>query len=55
MKEIDETITFLEEKLQELRRLKQKNRDKIDREDMIEQRLERIENAVVEILKGIVG
>lgn len=55
MKQIDETIDFFEGKLQEMKRFQQKTRDKISKEDMIEQRLERIEKAIIEILKGIVG
>ncbi len=55
MQEVDETIEFLEKKLQELRKFKQETEEQVDKEDMIEQRLENIEKTIVTIKNSIVG
>ena len=55
MKEVDETIKFMEKKLQELKKFKQETEEQLDKEDMIEQRLENIEKTIVAIKKAIVN
>ena len=55
MKEVDETIEFLENKLRELKKFRQESKGQADKEDMIEERIEKIEKAILTIQKGIVG
>ena len=54
MKEVDETIEFMEKKLQELKKFKQESEEQADKEDMIEQRLENIEKNTDKIKKAII-
>ena len=55
MKEVDEIIEFFENKLQELKKFRDKTKEEADKEDMIEQRLENIEKDISNIKKSIVG
>ena len=55
MTEIEKTIAFLKDQLQEARKVKEEREGAAAEEDMIEQRLERIEKLLIEIKKAIVG